>query len=380
MTILEKFSTFSVFLLSALCFQLDFKHQNGTALLKISSPSKESSWAEKFVNRKKGQISFLKTSLPDGDLTDSFLSESSASSQQSEVRLMFESFGKEAAPILLPIGENPRKFENFSSFSQRLGNVWKASEPAAGEALTPFHLIEGALDEGRALDDGEMGADVEESPPKLPVEEAETLREALVLPLEDLLSAKKQMTPIPDLDEVEVVANPKPPEAKLEAAEKLSPKAPAKKALFFLKPPVEEAETLRQACALVPENPVSAQKQPDINLEELEEIVFVSEPVVRGVPCDRVEPVKASEQNKLAILVAVPVEETLPLRKASLKSVEPEHKIAAVEKPKNSIFRKVSKLLAEKFRGSSEKPDRSKFSYYGDRGDRFIRFGLKPGV
>ncbi|MGL4371728.1 MAG: hypothetical protein ACRCTK_03630, partial [Alphaproteobacteria bacterium] len=212
---------------------------------------------------------------------------------------------------------------------------------------------------------------------KPPVEAVETLQEAKApARVDSSVPAKKQVVAAPaELEEMELVGlvavmvNPAPLAAKLEGVEILRFSAPAKKVFAFSKLFVEESEKLREASALAPMAPIFPQKQPIIDLAALEEIEVVNEPVTRGAPCDMLEHVKASEPNKLATFVAVPVEETLPLRKACFKGVEPEVKITISAKPKkHDIFKKVSTLLAEKFRGSSEKPDRSKFSYYDDRG------------
>ncbi|MGL5720742.1 MAG: hypothetical protein ACRCYP_08170, partial [Alphaproteobacteria bacterium] len=323
MTILEKFSAFSVFLLSALWFQFDLGRQGSPASFKISSSSKESAWVEKSINKKKDQPFFLKICLPDGNFSAPFLLESSEFPRQPEARLIFKPFGKESAPILFPSRENRGKFQDFSSFSQKVGSFWEASESVAAEALLPFHFsldtlvgvpLETLDEEGAPDEEARAGAEkspLEQLPPKPPVEEAEALREAGVLTLKDpALMTKKHAALVPaDLEEMELVGlvavmvNPAPPAAKLEEVEIARVVASAKKALALSKPPVEEAETLREASVLGPASPVFPQKQPIIGLEALEEIAFVSEPVTRGIPCNMLELVKASNQNKPEALV-----------------------------------------------------------------------------
>ncbi|MGL4825271.1 MAG: hypothetical protein ACRC4G_03650 [Alphaproteobacteria bacterium] len=400
MTILEKFSAFSVFLLSALWFQFELGRQSSPASFKISSSSKESAWVEKTVNKKKEQPFFLKNELLEGSLADSFLLEPFEFPRQPEARLVFKSLDKEALAILFPSRESPSKFQDFSSFPQKVGSFWEASESVAAEALLPFYFnldtlagvpLEALLEEGIQDEEARAGAEespLEQLPPKPPVEEAETLREAGVLTLKDSALTEKHAALVPaDLEKMELVelvavmVNPAPPASKLEGVEILRFSAPAKKVFVFSKLFVEESEKLREASALAPMAPVFPQKQPIIDLEALEEIEVVNEPVTRGAPCDMVEHVKA----KLATFVAVPVEETLPLRKACLESVAPELTIATPAKAKkHGILKKVSTLFEKvnlkRFWTPSERPAPG-VPYYDDRGRRgFIRFGLKPGV
>ncbi len=399
MTILEKFSAFSIFLLSALWFQFDLGHQGFPASFKISSSSKESAWVEKSINKKKDQPFFLKNELLEGNFSTPFLLEPSELPRQPEARLVFNPLNKKALAILLPSRGNPSKFQDFSSFPQKVGSFWEASELAAEEALLPFHFsldtlgvpLEALVEEGASDEEARAGTEespLEQFPAKPPIEEAETLREAGVLVLAEPPLAKKQLIAAPaDLEEMEVVelvavmVCPAPPAAKLEGVEILRFSAPAKKAFVFSKLFIEEAEGLKEASVLGPAAPVPVQKPPVISLKALEdmEIEVVSEPVTRGAPCDMVEHVKASEKNKLAAFVAVPVEETTLLRKTCLTSVKPELTIETPAKAKkHGILKKVSTLLARKLWAPSEKSDRSKFSYYGDRG--LLGLGSKAGM
>ncbi|MGL4426867.1 MAG: hypothetical protein ACRCUQ_03845 [Alphaproteobacteria bacterium] len=400
MTILEKFSAFSVFLLSALWFQFDLGHQGFPASFKISSSSKESAWVEKSINKKKDQPFFLKNELLEGNFSTPFLLEPSELPRQPEARLVFKPLGKEALAILSPSRGSPSKFQDFSSFPQKVENFWEASEPVAAEALLTFHFsldtlvgvpLEALVEEGAPDEEARAGAEespLEQFPAKLPIEVPETLREAGVLVLAEPPLAKKHDALVPaDLEEMDlvelvaVVVCPAPPAAKLEGVEILRFSAPAKKAFVFSKLFIEEAEGLKEASVLGPAAPVPVQKPPVISLKALEdmEIEVVSEPVTRGAPCDMVEHVKASEKNKLAAFVAVPVEETTLLRKTCLTSVKPELTIETPAKAKkHGILKKVSTLLARKLWAPSEKSDRSKFSYYGDRG--LLGLGSKAGM